>query len=348
MFLGLGLPLEAGAGAPTFTFVTFDPPGSTATTPSGITPDGLIIGYYTNASGVQHGFMRTPDGTITTFDPPDSTLTTPTSINPDGEIAGAYCDTAACVSSLVGARGFVRHRKGTFVTFAAPAGQILAPIFNVGGPPPDLTPAGAIAGSYAVFGPPFAEHGFVRHRNGTIKTIDLPGSTRTEVIAINPSGTIVGDYDTPAILFAGFIRTPDEKVTTITLPGSCPGNTEPIGGINPAGEVAGVYSDSTCSGTHGYLRTPDGTITTFDPPGSTATTPSAINAAGAITGYFFPHGFVRHPSGTIVVFDPPGSTATFPTEINDSGVIIGTYRDAKSVYHGFVRFRSEDDEDGER
>ena len=341
VFLAFGLQLEAGAGAATF--VTFDPPGSTATTPSEITPDGLIIGYYTNASGVQHGFMRTPDGTITTFDPPDSTLTTPTSINPDGEIAGAYCDTAACASSFgVGARGFVRHRKGTFVAFAAPAGQILPTIYNPGGPPPDLTPAGAIAGTYSVLGPPFTEHGFVRHRNGTIKTIDVPGATLTEVLAINPSGTIVGDYDTPTLSFAGFIRTPDEKVTTITIPGSCPGNTIPVGGINPAGEVAGDYSDSTCTIGHGYLRMPDGTITTFDPPGSIATAPMAINPAGGITGNFFTtgstvHGFVRHPSGTIVTFDPPGSTDTFPFEINPAGVIIGSYLDAKFVSHGFVR-----------
>jgi hypothetical protein len=347
VLLAFGLQLEAGAGAATFTFVTIDPPGSTMTVPSGITDDGVIIGYYINSSGVYHGFMRTPDGTITTFDPPGSTFTLPTSINLDGEIAGAYCDTAACASSLgVGARGFVQHREGTFVTFAAPAGQILAPIYNAGGPPPELTPAGAIAGTYSVLGPPFAEHGFLRHRNGTIKTIDVPGATGfTEVLAINPSGTIVGDYSTPTISYAGFIRTPDEKVTTITIPNSCPGNSIPTGGIDPAGEVAGVYSDSTCSGTHGYLRTPGGTITSFDPPGSIATSPYGINAAGAITGNFFTgsttHGFVRHPSGTIVTFDVPGSTATFPWEINSSGVIIGSYVDAKSVTHGFVRSRSD-------
>ena len=28
-------------------FITFDPPGSTSTVPSGITPAGVITGYYT-------------------------------------------------------------------------------------------------------------------------------------------------------------------------------------------------------------------------------------------------------------------------------------------------------------
>jgi hypothetical protein len=64
-----------GAPAGSGRFVTIDPPGSTSTTPSGITPDGTIAGYYADASGVQHGFLRTPTGSFTTFDPPGSTST---------------------------------------------------------------------------------------------------------------------------------------------------------------------------------------------------------------------------------------------------------------------------------
>ena len=64
-----------GAPAGSGRFVTIDPPGSTSTAPSGITPDGTIAGYYADASGVQHGFLRTPTGSFTTFDPPGSTST---------------------------------------------------------------------------------------------------------------------------------------------------------------------------------------------------------------------------------------------------------------------------------
>ena len=59
------------------TITTFDPPGSTFTAPSAITPSGVIIGSYVDASGVTHGFLRTPSGSFTTIDVPGSTFTTP-------------------------------------------------------------------------------------------------------------------------------------------------------------------------------------------------------------------------------------------------------------------------------
>src|SRR5215831_278527 len=72
-------------------FITFDPPGSTFTVPSGITPAGVITGYYTDKSGVQHGFLRSLAGAFTTFDPPRSSFTLPTAITPAGAVVGAYC-----------------------------------------------------------------------------------------------------------------------------------------------------------------------------------------------------------------------------------------------------------------
>src|SRR5262245_52370165 len=90
----------SGAAANVGTFITFDPPGSTSTTPSGITPDGVVTGYYVDASGVTHGFLRAPMGASRpSTRRARSALTQPTSINPAGEIAGAYCDTAACRES---------------------------------------------------------------------------------------------------------------------------------------------------------------------------------------------------------------------------------------------------------
>ena len=44
--------------AQSFTYFTFDPPGFTATTPTGINNNGQIVGRYQDASGF-HYFLRT-------------------------------------------------------------------------------------------------------------------------------------------------------------------------------------------------------------------------------------------------------------------------------------------------
>ena len=56
-------------------FVTFDVPGAGTGSGQGtfagtINPAGVVAGAYSDASGVNHGFLRSPDGVITTFDAP--------------------------------------------------------------------------------------------------------------------------------------------------------------------------------------------------------------------------------------------------------------------------------------
>jgi len=94
------------------TITSFDPQGSvigtgklTGTLPFGIDPDGnYITGYYTDSSGVGHGFVRTnSDGTITSFDAPGAATaltflvsgTGGISVNASGGIAGTYVDSNA-------------------------------------------------------------------------------------------------------------------------------------------------------------------------------------------------------------------------------------------------------------
>jgi hypothetical protein len=323
-------------------FVTFDPPGSTSTSPSGITPEGTITGYYIDASGVQHGFLRTPIGSFTPFDPPGSTSTFVASISTNGVITGTYCDTSACAPN----HGFVRASNGTFTTFDSPAGShgIEGPIFNLGGPPPDINPAGAVAGTY--FDSNFNERGFLRAKSGAFTTIDVPGASFTEGLAINPSGAITGDFCNQTTCFAGFIRSPNGSFATIDTPGSvaCGGGSIAVA-INPVGAVTGETQDPTCSIPLGYLRTPDGTVTTFGVPSVQTLAQTfetmAINPAGLITGWFFDnsgfHGFLRTLDGTITPFEVPGSSGTFATEISATGAIIGLYYGANGVQHGFLR-----------
>jgi hypothetical protein len=51
---------------------------------------GDITGSYTDAAGVQHGFVRNPYGTITSFDPPEGKQTAATTISDGGAVAGFY------------------------------------------------------------------------------------------------------------------------------------------------------------------------------------------------------------------------------------------------------------------
>jgi hypothetical protein len=123
--------------------------------------------------------------------------------------------------------------------------------------------------------------------------------------------------------------------------------------INEKGEIAGYYilhlGTQGDSAPHGFVRAADGTITTFDVPESffqgmfLGTLAFSINAAGAITGFYYKpqsqisHGFVRDPEGNFTTFDPPGSISTIPQSINAGGDVTGYYNEANLVVHGFVR-----------
>jgi len=83
-------------------------------------------------------------------------------------------------------------------------------------------------------------------------------------------------------------------------------------------------------------------FTTFDPTGSIYTFAAAINASGAVAGYYedssgATHAFLRTPDGKIKSFDPKGSTLTEATSINAKGDVAGWYRDSSGTYYSFVR-----------
>ena len=82
---------------------------------------GVVVGNYTDAHIVPHGFLRAPNGDVVSFEAPGAGLehgldqgTVAYSINDLGVIAGQLQD-----SSYV-YRGFVRYPDGSFTTFEAP------------------------------------------------------------------------------------------------------------------------------------------------------------------------------------------------------------------------------------
>lgn len=94
-------------------FAVFDPPGSIAdgavhqadsgyaarpvTAPVSINGSGEVAGYFADAKGILHGFIRHADGSFATFDAPEAGKssdlgTFPLGVNQSGDVVGYYAD----------------------------------------------------------------------------------------------------------------------------------------------------------------------------------------------------------------------------------------------------------------
>ena len=144
--------------------------------------------------------MRAKDGTFSIFDPPGQiaafapfTFAQTLYINPDGVITGAYFEPISGNPFAGNYRVFVRNLDGTFTTFDAAT----YPPCCIWSFPSGITPADAITGS---FNDGFTiNHGFLRARDGTVTTFDVPGAGTgfnqgTAPLCINPAGVIMGLY----------------------------------------------------------------------------------------------------------------------------------------------------------
>ena len=106
----------------------------------------------------------------------------------------------------------------------------------------------------------FAYHGFVRIPDGTLLTIDVPGSTFTNARDVSHPfyGTeIVGYGLDSGNRYAGFLRLDKGRITTFEAPGAGNGTYQGTlaQAVNSAGSIAGYYID-TNGVEHGFLRVP--------------------------------------------------------------------------------------------
>jgi len=340
--------------------ITFDAPGADTTPgnlygtfPGSINFWGTITGYYQDANGTYHGFVRNPRGTFKTFDAPgaDTTAgdfngTLPSSINDSGAITGSYYDTNGF------GHGFVRSPDGKFTSFDVPGAG------GYGSVPQAINFEGAVVGLYTDSN--FSFHAFLRTPDGKYKKWIGPdactgngadGCYGSGASNINAFGTIAGGYNDRNFVHHGLMRTRAGKLIAYNVPGAqatgCPGCNS---GLNQWGTIAGTYSDAN-SVNHGYLRSSDGTFTTFDVPGAgtdpdegtgcPSDCPTSLNDFGAVTGTYIDtnfvlHGYLRNPDGSIVTVDPLDTIFTWSSGINDFGAVAGYYADSNSVFHGFV------------
>jgi hypothetical protein len=292
---------------------TFDIPGAAfGVFSSSINRSSTTVGYYTDASITDHGFMRTSNGTIVTMDPPGTTSgayngSYAVGVNATGTVAGDFAD-------VNGFHGYVWTSNGGFTSFDVPSSTATV----VSG----ISDAGAIVGHYDDAGG--ARHGFVRDPSGTMSTFDPPGTGNggTEAVGINKTGSSIGHFTDANSKFHGFVRSASGAITTFDAPNAAEG-TFPTA-INDEGRIAGYYSDAL-GRNHGFIRDQEARITTFDAPAAAhGTLAQSINTKGDVAGVYsdvngISHGFVRYSDGTVITSD------ALANSINSMGITAGYY-----------------------
>jgi hypothetical protein len=208
---------------PTGAITTFEAPGagtepasSQGTRAFSISQRGEIAGYYTDAVGMNHGFVRAADGTITTIDAPGANTfasegTKAWSINAAGTVTGYYQDVHQA------AHGFVCATNGVISEFHAPGastaeGEGTIASFSAAGPntyPNSINTDGVIVGRTGSQGG--TSRGFVRGLHTT--TFRVPGAGvayewGTFPMSIGDSGAVAGSYTGANCVSHGILLTP--------------------------------------------------------------------------------------------------------------------------------------------
>jgi probable HAF family extracellular repeat protein len=232
-------------------FTTIDHPKAIGLTgePIGINNLGQIVGAYTDANGIFHGFLRDERG-FTKIDFPGAMLTQPYKINDQGQVVGGYID--------LGGRshGFL-FDNGVFTQIDFPCPQPIAATVAY-----DIDNNGRIVGLYVdeetgIF------HGFLRDSSGTFTSIDVTedNAIDTAIYGINDQGQMTGVYRNDSKMKAFLLNQGD--VTTIEFPGA--EKIQPYS-INNSGQIVGFYIDDGRA--YGFLWVNGSFTTLTNPPGT--------------------------------------------------------------------------------
>jgi hypothetical protein len=219
--------------------IVVDYPGAAWTYVYGINAQGDVVGIYGRPGEpdplfaptvAMHGFLRSRKGQFTDIHYPDHLYEIPQRITSTRIVLGCYHDTDFMDSMY----GFTRSPDGSFTRLSVPNSM------NTG-----ATPDGSIV--VGIYG---GLHAFLLD-HGSFLSFDVPGSTLTQALDVNPQGDVVGHFQDSSG-FHGFLRNENGEFTTLNFPGS---NNTQARGINARSEIVGRYTD--CSGrTHGFLARP--------------------------------------------------------------------------------------------
>jgi len=176
-------------------------------------------------------------------------------------------------------------------------------------------------------------NGFQWTSGTNYKDIIFPGSNNfTRALAINDSGTIVGDFLGPDGYYHGFTDA-GGTLKQYDVPGGRGHFSTSLFGIDNNGDLAGSANGQ------GFVRIA-GVITMFYGSGTDLTYTYGINDSGVAVGQYFDsnnnsHGYMWQ-AGTVTEIVYPGALQTACEGINNNGEITGYYIDSAKVGHGFT------------
>jgi uncharacterized membrane protein len=268
---------QAAAQGRALTFITIDFPGSVLTNVQGINASGDIVGFYNDANGRAHGFVRS-GGVFRSNDVPGSVTTQARGISPAGDIVGSYQRPGE--SGGIPVHGFLMTLSGSFREVDYPG--------HLNTIPQRILPDGTILGCYHDENTMDTMHGMLRSRRGfdaieeamsmhngatpdgrfivglftdmdnrgkgytvdggRFTPFEVPGAASTAAWDVNPSRVIVGVFQDSAGAFHGFSYD-GQAFGRVDVPGA---RATRIFGINEGGDMVGAFVDDA-GRTHGFL-----------------------------------------------------------------------------------------------
>jgi hypothetical protein len=181
--------------------------------------------------------------------------------------------------------------------------------------------------------------GFTLTLPNTFTSQNFPGSTSTQVTAINNNGNTAGSYTDASGNTHGFTKI-GGVFTTVDNPSSTVFNRAL--GINDSGRTVGYYA-ATQAGTTGQVAYSQsgGAFTSINAllPTNVNSQATGINNGNNIVGFYQLTGTTSigflDVGGVITTIDPFSSTFTEALGISNAGEVVGFYRDG-SGQHGYI------------
>jgi uncharacterized membrane protein len=270
-------PLHA---AGTLVFTTIDVPGAVLSNAQGNNRQGDVVGFYTDAAGQQHGFLRS-GGQYRIVDYPNGHANIARDINDAGDIVGTYQRPGE--TGGVPVHGFLLTRRGGLLAIDYPG--------HLNTIPQRILNDGTILGCYHDTDTMGTMHGMMFQRGFSAMNMGM---------SMNNGATPDGQYvvglfmDTDGRNKAYVMD--DGKFSAVEVPGAL---STSAWDVSPSGVMVGDYTDAA-GAAHGFSDD-HGVFTRIDVPDATATRARGVNANGDIVGLFVDragrtHGFVAQVS----------------------------------------------------